>query len=145
MHLVLLAQIATTLFMTGLIWLVQVVHYPLFAEVGPDHFHQYHTYHSQWITPIVGPIMLAELLTAGLLIQSAPEFIPGWHLLLGLGLIILIWGSTAVVQIPLHNELSRNFSLESVHKLVAGNWIRTVAWTLRSALVLWWSYLAIIH
>jgi hypothetical protein len=31
---VLLAHVATTLFMTGLSWFVQVVHYPLLTQVG---------------------------------------------------------------------------------------------------------------
>jgi hypothetical protein len=35
---VLLTCVASTLFMTGLSWFVQVVHYPLFAAVGPDAF-----------------------------------------------------------------------------------------------------------
>ena len=34
--LLLLLHAAATLFMTGLIWFVQVVHYPLFARVGED-------------------------------------------------------------------------------------------------------------
>ena len=33
-HLVLLLQVVTTLFMVGVIWFVQVVHYPLMAHVG---------------------------------------------------------------------------------------------------------------
>jgi hypothetical protein len=34
--LVLLANLAATFFMVGLIWFVQIVHYPLFGQVGRD-------------------------------------------------------------------------------------------------------------
>ena len=41
-HLLLLVSLATTIFMTGLIWFVQVVHYAMFANVGLDPFTAYH-------------------------------------------------------------------------------------------------------
>ena len=56
----------------------------------------------------------------------------------GLGLVIVIWASTALLQIPLHNSLGRGLDLEAIEKLVSGNWVRTVAWSMRSILVLWW-------
>ncbi len=33
-----LAQTAATLFMTGLIWFVQIVHYPLFATIYTPYY-----------------------------------------------------------------------------------------------------------
>ena len=36
--LILLGHLAATLFMVGVIWFVQVVHYPLFAKVGATAF-----------------------------------------------------------------------------------------------------------
>lgn len=53
--LVLLAHAAATLFMVGLIWFVQVVHYPLFAKVGPDVFVPYAASHGNLTGLVVGP------------------------------------------------------------------------------------------
>ena len=68
---VLIAHVGATLAMTGLIWLIQCVHYPLFAQVGAEAFQDYHARHTQWITPIVGPLMLIELGTAVLASPNA--------------------------------------------------------------------------
>ena len=135
---ILIAHIGATLAMTGLIWLIQCVHYPLFAQVGAEAFQDYHVRHTQWITPIVGPLMLIELGTALWLTQTPPSVLPVWQIWTGLGLVIVIWASTALLQIPLHNSLGRGLDLEAIEKLVSGNWVRTVAWSMRSILVLWW-------
>ena len=50
-----------TLAMMGLIWFVQVVHYPLYAKVGPQAFAEYHALHVSRTTSVVAPLMLAEL------------------------------------------------------------------------------------
>lgn len=41
-RLLLLTQLASTLPLVGLIWLIQVVSYPLFAKVGAAEFPAYH-------------------------------------------------------------------------------------------------------
>ena len=51
---ILLTNVAATLYMVGLIWCVQIVHYPLFAEVGKDGFAAYEAAHSSLITAVVG-------------------------------------------------------------------------------------------
>ena len=136
-------HVAATLMMTGLIWLIQCVHYPLFAQVGLEAFQEYHSRHTQWITPIVGPLMLLELGTALLLTQSPLDATPMWQLWVGLGLIVVIWLSTALLQIPLHNALGSGLNEDTIQKLVTTNWVRTVAWTLRSVLVMGWVYAAL--
>ena len=138
---ILLIHVAATLMMTGLIWLIQCVHYPLFEQVGVETFADYHVRHTQWITPIVGPLMLVELVTAVMLVQSPPSVLQTWQVWAGLGLILTIWASTALLQIPLHNKLGSGPQVDTIRELVRGNWIRTVAWTLRSGLALWWVHL----
>lgn len=51
----------------------------------------------------------------------------------GLALVVSVWASTAFVQIPQHRRLARGGDPEAVSALVRGNWVRTVAWTLRAA------------
>jgi hypothetical protein len=134
---VLLTHVAATLLMTGVIWIVQIVHYPLFSGVGLEGWPAYEAAHQRRITLVVGPLMLIELATAVWLIAERPEAIPAWAVLVGAALVGLIWASTALVQVPLHNALGGSFESEAHTKLVSTNWVRTVAWTARSGLVLW--------
>lgn len=132
-----LAHVFATLAMFGVIWVVQLVHYPLFAGVGADGFVAYEAAHKVRITWIVLPAMLLELGTALALVWLRPEAVPGWMVWTGLALVGVVWISTAVVQVPLHTTLSGGFDGDAHARLVATNWIRTVAWSLRAALVLW--------
>ncbi len=134
---ILLTNLAATLFMTGLIWFVQLIHYPLYAQVGADRFVNYENLHRQMITPLVGPVMLVELLTAAALIIKRPETIPASAAWIGLGLAGLIWLSTALLQVPEHGVLSNGFDTAAHQRLVSTNWLRTAAWSIRSLLMLW--------
>ncbi|MCS6773548.1 MAG: hypothetical protein NZ693_05470, partial [Thermoflexales bacterium] len=129
----LLVNLVASLFMTGVIWYVQVVHYPLFARVGQAAFPTYHALHSEWTTAVVGLPMLVELLASIWLLLDRP---PGVTLLVAIvlfGLTALIWGVTAFVSVPLHSQLSvRGFEPELIAQLVRTNWIRTLAWSARS-------------
>ena len=60
---VLVLHVATTLLMVGLIWLVQIVHYPLFARIGDSGFCDYHKRHTRRMTLLVAPLMLLEQAT----------------------------------------------------------------------------------
>ena len=134
---VLLTNAAATLFMTGLIWFVQVVHYPLFGGVGANEFAAYETRHSDLTTYVVIGPMFAELITAALLVWRRPA-VPTWELWAGLGLVGIIWLSTALLQVPQHTTLTAGFDARAHGLLVSSNWIRTAAWTLRSLIVLRW-------
>jgi hypothetical protein len=133
-HTILLLNTATTLFMTGLIWFVQIVHYPLFDHVGREQFARYEQSHTASTTLVVAPVMLLEALAAFLLLLSQPR--PST--LAAFLLLLLIWLSTALLQVPKHNLLSAGFDPAAHAALVSSNWLRTLAWTLRSALTLYW-------
>ena len=124
--------------MTGLIWFVQVVHYPLFGAVGGAAFVRYAARHTRLTTRVVLGPMLLELVTAGLLVGTPSAFIATWEAWAGLALVGLIWVSTALLQVPRHGELAAGFSASAHVALVGTNWLRTAAWTLRSSLVLVW-------
>lgn len=128
---------AATLLMTGVIWFVQVVHYPLFALVGPDGFSRYEQVHAARTTWVVAPLMLVELATAVLLLVRPDERMPHWMPAAGLVLLAVIWGSTFLLQVPRHDVLAAGFDAGAHQALVASNWFRTAAWTLRGGLVLW--------
>ena len=127
---------AATLAMVGLIWFVQIVHYPLFAKVGRQHFADYEWLHQARTAQVVGPLMLTEALTATLLLLS--DLPPAARHLawLGMGLLVLIWLSTVLLQVPLHRHLAAGYDSRSAARLVSSNWLRTIAWTLRGLIAL---------
>jgi hypothetical protein len=132
---VLLAQVVSTLFMAGLIWFVQIVHYPLLARVGSGGFTEYEAAHVRWTTWVVGPPMLTEALTAVLMVWRPPAGVSPLLCGIGLCLLLVIWTSTALLQVPRHNTLANGFDPDAHRNLVQSNWIRTIAWTIRGALV----------
>ena len=137
-------QLLTTLAMFGLIWFVQIVHYPLFAQVGELDFCGYAGRHATRTTWIVAPLMLMELISACLLLIPALR-LPAISLRTawaGAVLLAVIWLSTALLQVPLHTRLQAAFSSQDARRLVTTNWVRTIAWSLRAALVLHWTYTA---
>ena len=133
-------HVGATLYMVGLIWFVQVVHYPLFAYIGSAEFQAYEKRHTGWITWIVGPPMLIEGITAcGLTWYGPPELIT-WSWWINLALLAVLWLSTALVQMPCHRRLSRGFDSVVHRRLVSTNWLRTSAWSARGFLLLWMAF-----
>jgi peroxiredoxin Q/BCP len=131
------AHVAATLYMVGLIWFVQVVHYPLFACVGREEFPAYEKFHTRWITWVVGPPMLIEGITALGLTFYRPPGLLAWPWWTSLVLLVGLWLSTAAVQMPCHMLLSHGFDAVVHRRLVNTNWLRTVAWSARGLLLLW--------
>ncbi len=136
---ILVAQIASTLFMAGVIAVVQVVHYPLFARVGASAFAAYEVEHRMRISFVVMLPMLVELGTAAWIAWRPPPSVPPWSAWFGLALLAVVWLSTFFLQVPLHERLSRGFDPVAIAALVRGNAIRTAAWSLRALLVTWWT------
>ena len=129
-------HLASTFYMVGLIWFVQVVHYPLFAAVGEDKFVEYEEHHQRLTTWVVGPGILVELVSGVLLALTAADSRSAMILWVSMGLLAIIWFSTALIQIPCHRQLSTGFNAGSYRWLVRSNWLRTVAWTGRGVLIL---------
>ena len=128
-HVILSVHAVATAMLCGLIWFVQVVHYPMFRHVGNAQFIEYERIHQQRTTWIVVPLMLIELVT-GVWIALA-GLAPFWLAWTGVGLIGLLWLSTACVQVPLHARLSRGWDDRAGRLLVLTNWVRTGAWSAR--------------
>jgi len=133
---ILLAHAGATLFMTGLVWFVQLVHYPLFGRVGDVGYDGYHREHVRRTTWLVVPMMAVEGATAVLLAWRPPPGAPAWLPWVGLALAVVVWVSTALLQLPRHGRLRGGFAADAHAALVAGNWVRTVLWTARSILAL---------
>ena len=120
--------------MTGLIWLVQLIHYPSYRYMSPDGFKSYQNFHTTTITFIVGPVMVIEILTGlALLFQEKMNLFSSLNFL---GL-ILIWIVTAVWSVPKHGQLALGYNLSVIESLIKTNWVRTILWTLRSIVILY--------
>jgi hypothetical protein len=128
----LLIHAASTLCMTGLIWFVQVVHYPLFLMVGRQTFSSYAAQHVRRTAWVVAPLMLVEAGTAVALAWLLATLLSS----VGLLLLMLTWASTALLQVPCHRRLVLGFDRPTAERLVRTNWLRTIAWSGRGLIAL---------
>jgi hypothetical protein len=127
-------NIAASWIMVGLIWLVQYTVYPAFRVVPEDRFPAYHQHHTSSISWIILPFMLSE---AGLTLWLVFSQAGSWSSLVVLGLLAVIWLSTFLVQVPIHQQLASGKDLRLIDRLVSSNWIRTILWTAKA---IWISY-----
>ncbi|MEE2789572.1 MAG: hypothetical protein VX589_19695 [Myxococcota bacterium] len=131
MHHLVWVHAAATWYMVGLIWFVQLVHYPLKAYIAADRFVEYQHQHMRRTTWAVGPAMLVEAATVVIFIVISPPrlAILAWC---GAGLLLVIWAATAAFQVPLHHRLTHGKDMDTIRQLVRTNWIRTIAWSARA-------------
>ena len=80
--------------MTGLIWTIQLVHYPTFDHVADDHFADFAKFHASRISLIVLPAMIVELFTAFMMLK-----LYSWSQL-NIISILIIWASTFFLSVP---------------------------------------------
>jgi len=128
MSALLVVHAAVTWALVGMIWTVQLVHYPLWAQMSGDAFREYHARHMWRITMLVAPLAAVEFLTAAGLVWCGAR---GFWLLVSFVPMLVSGFSTFFVQVPLHARLAVGFDAETLRKLVLSNWWRTAAWTVR--------------
>ncbi len=117
--------------MMGLIWTIQLVHYPSFRFIDKENFLAFHRFHNQRISFIVVPVMITEIITSGLLWWN-----DGYLSLNGIGfyLVILIWVATGLLSVPNHAKLTKGKDDAVINALINTNWVRTVLWTVKALL-----------
>ena len=103
----------------------------------PEAFPAYEAHHTRRTVWVVGPPIVVEALTAAWLAFTVPAGLPAALTGSGLVLVLIIWLSTSLLQVPCHRRLSHGFSHAVHHRLVLTNWIRTIAWSLRAVLAVW--------
>lgn len=134
MNILFTINLASSLFLTGLIWTIQRVHYPIFHRLGEQDFTNHIEFHKWAISLIVVPVMIIEIVTSAWLAWSAPFY---QHLhQIGFVLVALIWIITFFIQVPIHNRLSQTHNADVINRLVKTNWLRTTLWSLKSLLSL---------
>jgi uncharacterized membrane protein len=132
---VLVAGAAATWAMAGLIWMVQVVHYPMLARMSALSPVTAATDHQRRISFVVGPLMAVEGVTALVLLVERPATMgvaAAWLAASLLGIALL---STVTVQVPLHSRLAEGHDQAAAQRLITTNWVRTAAWTGRGVVL----------
>lgn len=129
-------HLAATAAMVGLIWFVQVVHYPLFDLVGGEGFSPYESAHRWRTSFVVGPLMGVELLAAIALVVDPPAALGRSLPLVGLAVLVGVHASTVLLQVPAHDRLNAGHDPAVTARLVRTNWLRTTGWSVRGVLAI---------
>jgi hypothetical protein len=137
LHLLILLNFAAAAYLTGLIWTVQVVHYPSFGLVPKEAWVAFHRAHTRRMGFVVMAPMVVELVLAMWLAWAGRAALPGGASWWSLGLVALVWAATFFISVPFHNRLEKGFDYIAIDGLTRTNWIRTLAWTARAALLGW--------
>lgn len=122
---------AATLVMVGLIWVVQVVHYPLFENVGAEAYPGYQSRHIDRIGALLVVPWGLEGVSIVALLVVAKERLMRRLAIAGAALMGLILAVTMIWAAPVHGELLDGFDAEQHDRLLASNLVRTLLWTAR--------------
>ncbi len=125
------AHAAVSLALAAVLWVVQLVVYPVFRWIEPTRFVLWHEGYTGAVTWVVAPLMLLQLagVAARYCFLDSPD--PLW--LLEAACTLAAWAVTVFVSVPLHSRLQGQLPLESrlasMRRLVLTNWPRTMAWS----------------
>ena len=126
---------AVTLFMLGVIFVIQLVQYPLLADIGQTEFNRHHAAHMSRMGFVAVPMVL-ELGLGVYIAFVLPMGVTPWLGWMALGTLVIVWVSTFALQVPAHNRLAQARNERDLRIVVRTNWIRTAGWTVRSVLAL---------
>jgi hypothetical protein len=134
----LIVHAGTACFMAGLIWFVQIVHYPLMRMVAEYDFAAYQRAHQARVTRIVAPVMFLEAMATALILLAPGGGVTGDPLRWTAAMLLVVsFATTFGVMVPLHAKLARGPDARGADgmvltRLVRLNWIRTIAWSARA-------------
>ena len=123
----------STSLMVGIIWVIQLLHYPTFHFIKESDYVEFQHFHMQRISFIVVPVMIIELISGFMLVYYFRSNL----LILCLIILLVIWLITFVFFTKLHQSLLGGYDKIIVNKLVQINWSRTVLWSLRLIILIY--------
>lgn len=133
-----LIHFTSAVYMTGVIWFLQAVHYPLFQLVAPVEFYEYHRRHTGFTGWVTVPGGVAELVSGIFLVLLAPSILFYPVFAFAVLLLVLDWGVGGVMSETVCRRLRREGNgRRTISSLLLLNWFRTIARTLRCALLGW--------
>lgn len=127
----LVANLVSTAVMVGVIWFVQIVHYPLLARFGASQSVEVAQEHQRRTGFVVGAPMAIEGVSTLVLLVSRPDEVSVLLPWIGAVFLAVALGSTVLLSVPLHARMAEHHSDDVGRRLVLTNWPRTIAWSLR--------------
>lgn len=130
MNLLIVVNASATWVMVGIIWFVQVVHYPLLATVPAESARKVAVDHQARTSRVVMLPMAAEGITTLWLMFDRPSTVQWWLAWAGGLCVAVALASTVLLSVPRHTRMASEPTDELGRELVKTNWPRTLAWTL---------------
>lgn len=128
-------HIYATIFMTGVIWIIQLVHYPMFTGLDARYFESSMISHQKGMSQVVLITMLIELFTGAFLIYIAKDLLT--YFIINFIALLIIWFVTFTISVPCHSRLLVSKNNDIINRLVKTNWTRTFFWSARSLAALY--------
>jgi hypothetical protein len=122
----------STSVMSGVIWVIQLLHYPSFHFINEKKYVDFQHFHMERISFIVIPVMIIELASALLL----SYFFRSSLTIILLALLLGIWGITFIFFTNMHQKLTNGYDPSIVDRLIQINWSRTILWSFRLIILL---------
>ena len=129
-------HVAATWWLVGLIWTIQVVHYPSFDSIDRVGYTDFQDRHMQAMGRLIGFPWLVEGLCVLALFIFAPDNTTRVLAAVGGLLEVVVIAVTITKSIPAHEALQNGYAADAHRMLVDTNWWRTVAWSLRGVIAL---------
>ena len=122
-------NLIVSLYMVGVIWTIQLVHYPSFLYVDTNSFKKFSDFHQLRMTILVAPAMILELsfsLWTYMQDMNAVNFVI-------FALSLILWALTFIIFVPMHRQLLEDGKeLKLITKMIKFNWVRTFFWSIKA-------------
>ena len=130
-NIVFMFHFISTSIMVGVIWIIQLVHYPTFLFIDKQKYFNFQKFHMSKVSYIVMPAMTVELFSGIYILLYSENLIENNLFLLAFSFLVLNWVITGLVFVKIHNSLLIEYNMQTILLLVKLNWIRTTLWSLR--------------
>lgn len=133
----LLASLCLSLYLVGVHWTFQLVHFPLLTRVGVNEFQDYQASHQRRVLWSVRIPRLIAFLLAVALILLKPWGIKAWELYVYCGSLILASGISFQFIRPLQTLMGRQgYSSKMIQTMTRFHWARTLLSTAGALILL---------
>lgn len=115
--------------MVGLIWFVQIVHYPLLSIVplqAASAVAEEHQRRTAWVVMVP---MAVQGFTSLALLRWVPVGVTWWLPWCNAACVGIALASTVLLSVPRHARMAANPDEKVGRELVLTNWPRTIAWS----------------
>lgn len=136
----LFTNLVVTIFMTGICFYIQFVHYPLFLFIAEGDMPIYLQKHQRFSSLLIFPVMTLETFTAFWLCFEPIFTNLRFYFNFAFLLVLIIWITTLFLQFPCYRKLLDRYNEKAILFLIRSNWIRTVVWSMRTLLMVFLAY-----